>query len=86
MSSTPIGQRVPALLRSCEVARLLGISSRTACLWAECSQLPAIKVGRQWRFSREALTIYLNNLPTNDPTILAAWGVSGTRSRADHST
>lgn len=38
-----------------KVAKLLRIAPRTVCLWAECSELPAIKVGRKWRFEREAV-------------------------------
>ncbi|MCW5978754.1 MAG: helix-turn-helix domain-containing protein [Bryobacteraceae bacterium] len=41
------------LLSTAEVARWLGMSSRTVCLWAESLYLPGFKVGRQWRF-REA--------------------------------
>ncbi|MBV8903659.1 MAG: helix-turn-helix domain-containing protein [Acidobacteriia bacterium] len=26
-----------------------------ACTWAECKEIPAIKIGRQWRFRREDL-------------------------------
>jgi len=37
-------------LRTAEVAGLLRISSRTVRLWAECREVPALKVGRQWRF------------------------------------
>jgi excisionase family DNA binding protein len=43
------------MLTTEEVARWLGIATRTVCTWAECSELPAIKVGRQWRFRREAI-------------------------------
>jgi excisionase family DNA binding protein len=39
-----------ALLTTAEVAKLLRISARTVRLWAECSELPALRVGSQWRF------------------------------------
>jgi excisionase family DNA binding protein len=42
-------QYVP-LLTTAAVAKWLGVSTRTVCLWAECAELPAIKIGRQWRF------------------------------------
>ena len=42
-----------------EVARLLRISVRTVCVWAECSELPAFKVGRQWRFRRDDISAWL---------------------------
>ncbi|PWU04453.1 MAG: hypothetical protein C5B51_16760 [Terriglobia bacterium] len=38
------------LMTTAAVARWLGVSTRTVCLWAECEELPAIKIGRQWRF------------------------------------
>jgi len=38
------------LLTTAEVAALLRISPRTVRLWAECSELPALRIGRQWRF------------------------------------
>lgn len=41
------------LLTTAAVAKWLGVSARTICLWAECREIPAIKIGRQWRF-REA--------------------------------
>lgn len=47
------------LLNTSQLAAWLGISVRTVCLWAECSQLPAVKVGRQWRFQREAIQQWL---------------------------
>lgn len=49
----------PSLLTTAQVATWLGISPRTVCLWAECSELPGIKVGRQWRFDREAIEQWL---------------------------
>lgn len=38
------------LLATQEVSRLLGVSPRTVRLWAESGDIPAVKVGRQWRF------------------------------------
>jgi excisionase family DNA binding protein len=38
------------LLTTAAVAKWLGIAPRTICLWAECKEIPAIKLGRQWRF------------------------------------
>lgn len=38
------------LLTTAAVAKWLGVSPRTVCLWAECREIPAIKIGRQWRF------------------------------------
>lgn len=49
------------LLTTAAVAKWFGISTRAVCLWAECKELPAIKVGRQWRFRREELGRWLEN-------------------------
>jgi excisionase family DNA binding protein len=38
------------LLTTHDISKWLGISRRTVCLWAECNQLPGVKLGRQWRF------------------------------------
>jgi excisionase family DNA binding protein len=48
-----------SLLNSTEVAGLLGISVRTVCLWAECSELPAYKVGRRWLFRQAEIVNWL---------------------------
>jgi len=48
------------LLSTAAVAKWLGISSRTICLWAECGEIPAIKIGRQWRFREEELRRWLD--------------------------
>jgi len=53
-------QREP-LLTTAAVARWLGVSTRTVCLWAECRELPAIKIGRQWRFREGELTAWLQS-------------------------
>ena len=55
----PSSTQPPSLLSTAQLAAWLGISTRTVCLWAECSQLPAVKVGRQWRFHREAIEEWL---------------------------
>jgi excisionase family DNA binding protein len=41
------------LLSTAEVAKWLGVSPRTVCLWAECKEIPAVKLGRHWRFREE---------------------------------
>lgn len=48
-------------LSTAEVALLLAIAPRTVCLWAECSELPGIKVGRQWRFRRADIQAWIKN-------------------------
>jgi excisionase family DNA binding protein len=49
------------LLTTAAVARWLGVSTRAVCLWAECKEIPAIKIGRQWRFRQEDLAQWLEN-------------------------
>jgi excisionase family DNA binding protein len=50
-------------LTTAEVAKLLRVSQRTVCLWAELSELPAIKIGRQWRFRFEEVLSLVENAP-----------------------
>ena len=47
------------LLTTAAVAKWLGISTRAVCLWAECKELPAIKLGRQWRLRQDELSEWL---------------------------
>ncbi|SPE41467.1 hypothetical protein SBA3_430052 [Candidatus Sulfopaludibacter sp. SbA3] len=54
------GKREP-LLSTSAVSKWLGISTRTLCLWAECKEIPAIKVGRQWRFRESELANWLQS-------------------------
>jgi excisionase family DNA binding protein len=49
------------LLTTAAVARWLGISTRAVCLWAECKEIPAIKIGRQWRFRQDELREWLQS-------------------------
>jgi excisionase family DNA binding protein len=48
------------LLKTVDVARILHVSSRSVCLWAECSEIPAIRVGKQWRFRQQDLAKWLD--------------------------
>jgi excisionase family DNA binding protein len=56
-----LNQNREPLLSTAAVAKWLGISTRAVCLWAECKELPAIKVGRQWRFRQEELSLWLQS-------------------------
>jgi excisionase family DNA binding protein len=49
------------LLTTAAVAKWLGVATRTICLWAECNEIPAIKVGRQWRFREGELREWLDS-------------------------
>ena len=63
MTLSPINPQASSqtkpLLSTAAVARWLGVATRTVCLWAECREIPAIKVGRQWRFREEELREWL---------------------------
>jgi excisionase family DNA binding protein len=48
------------LMTTAAVAKWLGVSTRAVCLWAECKVIPAIKVGRQWRFRHEEVCAWLD--------------------------
>jgi excisionase family DNA binding protein len=47
------------LLSTKAVSEWLGVSSRTLRLWAESDEIPAVKVGRQWRFRRQDVREWL---------------------------
>jgi excisionase family DNA binding protein len=49
------------LLSTAAVAKWLGIAPRTVCLWAENKVIPAIKIGRQWRFRPGELRDWLGS-------------------------
>jgi excisionase family DNA binding protein len=51
--------RITPLLSSRQVARWLGISPRTVCLWAELDEIPAFKLGHQWRFREADVRIWV---------------------------
>jgi excisionase family DNA binding protein len=53
------GEQRSPLLSTAAVARWFGVSTRTVCLWAECGEIPAMKLGRQWRFREEELRRWL---------------------------
>jgi len=61
---TKINSRTEPLLCTAAVAKWLGISPRTVCLWAECHEIPAIKIGRQWRFREGDLREWLQSSRT----------------------
>jgi excisionase family DNA binding protein len=50
-----------SFLTTAAVAKWLGVAPRTVCLWAECREIPAIKIGRQWRFREGELWDWLRN-------------------------
>ncbi len=48
-----------ALLSANKVSKWLGVAPRTVRLWAECGEIPAIKVGKQWRFCEADIRVWL---------------------------
>ena len=66
-------------LSTAAVARWLGISTRTVCFWAECGEIPALKVGRQWRFREEELRRWLDS---SQAKLLAGRAISNNPSTA----
>jgi excisionase family DNA binding protein len=50
------------LLTTTEVARLLRVSRRTVCLWAEYSELPGFKIGCQWRFREDQVDTWMETM------------------------
>lgn len=49
-----------ALLNVKEVANFLQINVTTVYAWAQSGRMPAIKLGRSWRFRRSDLEAWLN--------------------------
>ncbi len=60
------------VLNSYETAGFLGAHVETVRRMARCGGLPAYKIGRDWRFSKKALTLWRdsNRLRLRDPLIL----------------
>ena len=63
----PIRAVLPALiprrrlyLSTAVVAARLGVTPRTVRLWAESCQIPAVKVGRQWRIEEAGFEEWLS--------------------------
>ena len=44
-----------------EVAKYLKLQPQTVYKWAQEGQIPAAKLGREWRFRREILDEWVNN-------------------------
>jgi excisionase family DNA binding protein len=65
------------LLTTAAVAKWLGVATRTVCLWAECKEIPAIKIGRQWRFRAEDLRTWLESPQAGKVTNNTALKASG---------
>jgi excisionase family DNA binding protein len=57
----PLFSKREPLMTTAAVSKWLGVSTRTICLWAECKEIPAIKIGRQWRFRESELWGWLES-------------------------
>jgi len=44
-----------------QVAKYLQVKPLTVYQWAKSNKIPAIKIGRIWRFKREAIDNFLEN-------------------------
>lgn len=47
--------RLPVTLTTSEVANILQVSDRTVQLLADKGVIPAVRVGKRWRFTREVI-------------------------------
>jgi excisionase family DNA binding protein len=72
-------ERERTFLTTCDLAQLLGISTRTVCLWAELGEIPAFRAGRQWRFRRPEIDSWLGNARNDFVVPQPPRGVSGNR-------
>jgi excisionase family DNA binding protein len=61
-----MAKRLDKLLAAAEVADVLGITLYAARKRMQRGQLPAVKMGRQWRVKQSALQAYIASLPTNN--------------------
>jgi len=52
-------QEKKELLTIKEVAEMLGMQPTTIYVWAQNGKLPAIKIGRTWRFRRASIEAWL---------------------------
>jgi PTS system nitrogen regulatory IIA component len=43
-----------------EVAKYLKMKPQTIYLWAQKGQIPAVKLGKEWRFRRDVIDEWLN--------------------------
>lgn len=47
-----------------EIASYLGVAAITIYRWLDRGQIPAHKVGKQWRFSQEEVDAWVRATPT----------------------
>jgi len=64
--SRVVGASREPLLTTAQVAKWLEISPRTVCLWAELQEIPAFKLGHQWRFRERDIRQWLDKRSSSD--------------------
>ena len=65
-------QVLPTMLSTADVLRYLGVSRPTLHRLREAGELPATKVGAQWRYARGEVLAYLTagrTVPRDDATV-----------------
>ncbi len=60
-------EQLRPFLTTRELAQQLGVNARTICLWAEFGEIPAFRVGRQWRFRRYEMETWLSKKRNSFP-------------------
>lgn len=66
LEAGPSGDTEP-LLTTREVSKKLHVSPRALRLWSECGEIPAMKVGREWRFRCGEVAQWLEARKGNGP-------------------
>lgn len=68
------------LLTGSVVSKWLRVSAKTLRLWSECNQIPATKVGGEWRYRESELAAWVKS--KTNPAAQPGTASSGPRSRA----
>jgi excisionase family DNA binding protein len=61
----------PEIMTIGEVAQYLRISSSSLYKYAQAGKLPCQKIGRHWRFRREAIDRWLETYPIAGQSVIA---------------
>jgi excisionase family DNA binding protein len=64
--ATPTKQRDEQFLSTADTAELAGLSQRTIQLWIDSGALSAIRIGKNYRVSRDSLREYLQGANDSD--------------------
>jgi excisionase family DNA binding protein len=59
VTAVSMDTKVPRLLDAKEVAPWLGVHENQVYLWAQQGVLPAIRVGRKWRFAEDEILAWI---------------------------